>query len=244
MICIPYIIYKIYPPEIRNIGNYKEISSDGLEDMGPMSNQEKLLVVFFALAVLGWGTGTITGINGTAIALAFLAGCLLSDILNWESVLNLWGAWSTLIWYGGIVGLSSTLSNLGFFTWLAEVIQAVVRFDGLNVIFVYFILVFLGLISRYIFASTTAYVASFLPVIFTIGIATGVPLRPLAYLMASSATYGSLLTHYGVALGPVLLATEFVPQSTWWKLGTIMVGFNIVVYFTIGLGYWKLIGIW
>jgi DASS family divalent anion:Na+ symporter len=241
---VPYIIYKIYPPEIKNIDNYKEISSEGLKEMGPMSSKEKLLVVFFILAVLAWSTGTITKLNGTAVAIAFLAACLLSGILDWASVLNLKGAWTTLIWYGGIVGLSSALSKLEFFTWLASAIQGVVSFDGVNSIIVYLVLVILSLVSRYIFASTAAYVASFIPVIFTIGVAAGVPVAPLAFLIAASSAYGALLTHYGGALGPVLFGTGYVTQKTWWKLGAVTVAFNIVVYFTIGLAFWKVIGIW
>lgn len=244
LICVPYILYKIYPPEIKVIENYKEISSEGLKEMGPMSVKEKLLVIFFILAVAAWSTGTFTGINGTAVAIAFLAACLLTDILDWSSVLNLKGAWTTLIWYGGIVGLSSALSNLDFFKWLAAAIQNVVSFDGINVIIVFLILVLLSLVSRYIFASTAAYVASFIPVIFTIGIAASVPVAPLALLIAASSAYGALLTHYGGALGPVLFGTGYVDQGTWWKLGIVTVVFNVIIYFTIGLGYWKLIGIW
>lgn len=33
------------------------------------------------------------------------------------------GGWNTLIWYGGIIGLSSLLSKVKFFEWLAEVFK-------------------------------------------------------------------------------------------------------------------------
>ena len=52
------------------------------------------------------------------------------------------------------------------------------------------------------------------------------------------------MTHYGGAVGPVLFGTGYVPQKTWWEIGAVLVAFNFVLYMTVGLGYWKLIGLW
>ena len=48
--------------------------------------------------------------------------------------------------------------------------------------------------------------------------------------------------HY--AVGPVLFGTGYVPQKTWWKIGAVLVAFNFVLYMTVGLGYWKVLGLW
>lgn len=244
LLAMPYLLYKFYAPEIKEIPNYKEISKNGLDEMGPISRQEKLLALYFVIAVILWSTGSITGFDGTAVALTFLAASFVSGILNWNSILELKGAWSTLIWYGGIIGISGALSSLGFFKWLADTIQANFSFEGLNMYVVLLILVLLSLVVRYIFASVAAYVASFIPVLYTLGLAAGVPPAPLALLIAASAAFGSLLTHYGGAVGPVLFGTGYIKQNTWWKLGGISVAFNVIVYMTIGLAYWKLIGLW
>lgn len=244
LLFMPYLLYKVYPPEIKEIPNYKEISEKGLAEMGPLSRHEKLLAVFFVVAIILWSTGSITGFGGAAVALTFLAACFISGILNWDSILNLKGAWSTLIWYGGIIGISSALADLGFFTWLADVIQTNFSFQGLNMWLVLLVLLILSLLVRYIFASVAAYVASFIPVLYTLGLAAGVPAAPLALLIAASAAYGSMLTHYGGAVGPVLFGTGYVKQKTWWSLGAVSVGVNILIYMTLGMAYWKLLGLW
>jgi DASS family divalent anion:Na+ symporter len=35
-----------------------------------------------------------------------------------------------------------------------------------------------------------------------------------------------------------------VDQTTWWKVGHIVAIICGVIYMTLGLGYWKLLGLW
>ncbi len=244
LIAVPYIIYKMYPPEMTRISNAGELSRQGLAELGPITSKEKLLIVVFILAIIGWATGNITKIDATVIALLFFSICAIFKLISWDNVLKNTGAWSTLIWYGAIIGLSGILAQAKFFTWLAKLTADNVHLAGFNVYLVLFTLVVISLLVRYIFASMGAYVGAFIPVLFTIGLAAQAPAMPLALLIASSAAYGCLLTHYGGAVGPVLFGTGYVDQKTWWKVGAVLAAFNVAVYMIIGLPYWKIIGLW
>ena len=103
----PFILYKLFTPEIRKVENYKEISREGLKDLGRMTVREKFLTAFFVGAVLLWATTGITGFNATAVAILFLTMCLIFGCMTWNDVHQSKGAWDTLIWYGAIIGLSS-----------------------------------------------------------------------------------------------------------------------------------------
>jgi DASS family divalent anion:Na+ symporter len=244
LMLIPLIVYKLYKPEITKINSAKKISTEGLRAMEPLSISEKILSGLFVLAILGWATGKITGFGSSTVALAFLALLLLTKTVSWDSILNSKGGWNTLIWYGGIIGLSSSLAKVGFFKWLAATVQQIVNFDGVNTIVIYFVLVVVSLLVRYIFASTGAYVTTFVPVIYAIGSIANIPMMPFALLIAFATGYGALLTHYGGAVGPVLFGTGYVNQIDWWRIGAVVVGVNLLVYFVIGLPYWKILGMW
>jgi DASS family divalent anion:Na+ symporter len=69
-------------------------------------------------------------------------------------------------------------------------------------------------------------------------------MMPFALLIAFATGYGALLTHYGGAVGPVLFGTGYVNQIDWWRIGAVVVGVNLLVYFVIGLPYWKILGMW
>lgn len=240
----PLIVYKLYPPELKVIPNAQEIADQGLRDIGPMKTNEKILTVLFILAVAAWSTSSLTNFDATAIAIAFVSACLVTRVVSWESVLAEKGAWSTLIWYGGIIGIAGGLAKAGFFGWLAKAIEQNMTLSGYGDIATLSALLFISLIVRYLFASTAAYVTSFIPVLYTIGLVAKVPLMPLALLIAFSSGFGSLLTHYGGALGPVLFGTGYVEQKDWWRVGTAVVVMNCLVYMLIGLPFWKIIGLW
>lgn len=244
LVIAPWIIYKLYKPELDIIPNYKEISKSGLDELGPMSSKEKLLVLFFVLAIVGWAGGNFFKIDGTAVALLFFACSAIFRLISWENVLKNAGAWNTLIWYGVIIGVSGVLAQAKFFTWLATIFAQNVNMAGYSTMLVLGGLTILSVLIRYAFASMGAYVGAFIPVLFTLGLAAGAPTVPLVLLMGASSAYGCLLTHYGGAVGPVLFGTGYVDQATWWKVGAVVAAFNVVVYMTIGMGYWKILGLW
>jgi DASS family divalent anion:Na+ symporter len=244
LVAVPYIIYRLYPPEMKQIADSAELSRKGLAELGPITVKEKLLILFFVLAVLGWATGNITKIDATVVALLFFSLCAVFKLISWDNVLANKGAWSTLIWYGAIIGLSGILAQAKFFVWLAKLTATHIQLTGFNPTLVLFVILIISLLVRYIFASMGAYVGAFIPVLFTIGLAAQAPAMPLALLIAGSAAYGCLLTHYGGAVGPVLFGTGYVDQKTWWKVGAVLAVFNVAVYMIIGLPYWKMLGLW
>lgn len=239
----PYLVYKIYPPELKEVDN-KNIAQEGYSKIGPMSRQEKTLAILFFLAIIGWATGTMTKIDSTAVALALLALSLLTGVISWEKVLASKNAWSTFIWYGGIISLANGLNKAGFFLWLGQVFSQNLNFSGVDSILILGGLIFITIIVRYLFASTIAFVVTFIPVIYTLGAVTHVPAIPLLLMTAASAQIASLMTHYGNAVGTVLYGAGYVPQGTWWKIGHIVMAISMAIYFIVGLSWWKLLGLW
>lgn len=243
LIMLPYIIYKLYPPELKEIDNHA-IAQKGLKEMGPITRREKTLAVLFVLAVIGWATGTITKIDATAVAIGFVAACLATGVVNWGQLLASHGAWSTLMWYGAIISFADGLTKAGFFAWLTKVLAANISFAGYSPYVIIIGLMALSLPTRYFFASQAPFNTTMLPLFFTLGAVAGVPPIPLAFALGAFATYGCLLTHYGNAVAPVLFGPGYVDQATWWKIGTLITLLSGVVFMTVGMAYWKLLGWW
>jgi len=243
LLLAPYVVYKIYPPELKKVDN-KAVAQEGYKKIGLMSRQEKILAVLFIFAIIGWATGTITKIDSTAVALALLSLSLLTGVISWEKVLASKSAWSTFIWYGGIISLANGLNKASFFVWLGNLFSQHLDFTGVNSVAILGGLIFITIIVRYLFASTIAFVVTFIPVIYTLGAVANVPALPLLLMTAASAQIASLMTHYGNAVGTVLYGAGYVPQGTWWKIGHIVMAISMTTYFIIGLSWWKFLGLW
>jgi DASS family divalent anion:Na+ symporter len=52
------------------------------------------------------------------------------------------------------------------------------------------------------------------------------------------------LTHYGTTTGPILFSQGYVTLGEWWRTGAIVGAANLVVWLTVGLAWWRLLGFW
>ncbi|WP_214659254.1 DASS family sodium-coupled anion symporter [Candidatus Formimonas warabiya] len=242
---MPWLVYKVYPPELKAIPESKAIATQGLQELGPMTKEEKYLAFFFLMAILGWATTSITKIDTTIVAISFVSLCLLFGAVKWESLAGNKGAWTTFIWYAGVLGIAATLSDAKFFEWLADVMGKVLPLAGLNPLLVLTVLTILSILPRYLFASTAAFAASFYPVLFAMALAAKIDPMATTLLLSLSLSYGSTLAPYTNAVGPILAGTGYVADSgVWWKLGGLLAIAGTIALLVIGLPYWKLLGLW
>ncbi|WP_312830085.1 anion permease [Pantoea anthophila] len=233
---IPFLTYKIVRPELKKLDNV-HIATAGLQALGPMSPKEKGLIVVFIAALLGWIFSRHLGLNESAVAVIAMVAALIFNIISWNDVLQNKGGWNTLIWYGGIIGLSTTLSKEGIFHWLAEVMSVHLNFLGPENSTI-IIIVLLSLAVRYLFASGGAYVAAMVPVLATVGLVTGAAPVLLALAILFSNSYGGSLTHYGGAAGPIIFAAGYNDIKSWWITGTVITLLTFILHMLIGLPWW------
>jgi DASS family divalent anion:Na+ symporter len=124
-----------------------------------MTVREKMLSCLFCSCARRLGIQQRPGVNESTVAICVMALMLVLKIVTWDDVIKNKGGWNTLIWYGGIIGLSSLLSKVGFFVWLAEALKNNISFDGHgNVAFI--VIVALSILVRYFFASGSAYIVA------------------------------------------------------------------------------------
>ena len=207
------------------------------------SEPEKMLLGVFVLALLGWIFSKSLGVDESTVAIVVMATMLLLGIVTWEDVVKNKGGWNTLIWYGGIIGLSSLLSKVKFFEWLAEVFKNNLAFDGHgNVAF--FVIIFLSIIVRYFFASGSAYIVAMLPVFAMLANVSGAPLMLTALALLFSNSYGGMVTHYGGAAGPVIFGVGYNDIKSWWLVGAVLTILTFLVHITLGVWWWNMLIGW
>ncbi|MBA1394503.1 anion permease, partial [Lactobacillus sp. XV13L] len=77
-IVIPLVIYKLFPPEIKETPNARKWADDQLNAMGPVTKPEKIMAIVFLFAIILWvlsGVIKIPQLDSTFVA--FLAVGLL-----------------------------------------------------------------------------------------------------------------------------------------------------------------------
>ncbi len=243
LLVIPYVIYKLFNPEIKESPEAPELARRELAKMGAMGLGEKGMLAVFLLTLVAWATGQWTGINATAVALGGVAVLLVINVLNWDDVLTEKGAWDALVWFGGLVGLAGGLSKLGVITELSKGLEA--SLGGVNSWLLGFILVVLAYVYvHYLIASMTAHATAFYVPLALVAITLGAPMPLVLMALAFMNSLNASTTHYGSGPSPVFFGAGYIDQGTWWRNGLVVNVVTMGIWLTIGLGWWKVIGLW
>ena len=241
LMLIPLIGYMYERPSVKDIDN-KKIAADGLAELGPMKASEKGLIVIALLAITGWILPTFDiKIDATAVAIVAMIATFVCGIISWDDLLKTKAAWNTLIWFGGILGLSSALTKGKFFEWLAKYLEAHMNF-GLDPFMMLILISIISVVVRYFFASGTAYISAMLPVFLIVGINAGIDPTLLAFIMIGTNAYGGSVTHYGAAPGPIIFSAGCNNVKDWWTVGLISAVVCLVLNYVIGIPWWKITG--
>jgi DASS family divalent anion:Na+ symporter len=218
-----------------------EFAQRELAALGPLSRPEKLMLGVFALVLTLWLTKGWHSIDYDAVALLGVAVLLITRVLDWGDLLAERAAWDVFFWYGGLVQLARLIGEGGVTRWFAQVTAGWIAgwewWAALAAILaVYFY-------AHYGFASITAHATAMFVPFLTVTVAAGTPPYLAVLLLAFFSNLCATLTHYGTTPGPIYFGAEYVPQTTWWRLGLIASLVNIPIWVALGLVWWKLLGL-
>lgn len=242
LLIAPYLIYKIYPPELKYTPEAKDLAKNELVKMGPMSKNEKIVASVFILALTLWATASFTKLDATMVALVCVGIMLVGQAIDWNDVIEEKGAWDTLIWMGALMSLAGALNKLGLIAWFAKMIAGGI--SGVPWMTALGILLVAYMYSHYAFASLSAHVTAMYAAFLAVAVAAGSP--PFLAAMGLGVISGLMggLTHYATGPAPIYFGAGYIPQGTWWKIGFIMSVVNMIIFIGLGGAWWKMLGLW
>ncbi len=242
LLVIPLLIYKLYPPEIKETPGAAKMAKEKLAKMGKLKTSEWIMLGAFVGLLVLWIFGKALSINSTTAAMAGLGFLLFTGVLTWNDVRKEEGAWDTLVWFAALVMMATFLSKLGLIPWFSDAVGA--RMEGISWVPAFGILSLIYFYSHYLFASNTAHVSSMYAPFLAVALVVGTPPLLAALVLAFFSNLFSSMTHYGTGPAPVLFGSGYVDLGTWWKLGGIISVVNIVIWLGIGGVWWKVLGLW
>ncbi|HKX29688.1 MAG TPA: DASS family sodium-coupled anion symporter [Blastocatellia bacterium] len=242
LLIVPQLIYRLFPPEVKHTPGASDFARAELEKMGKMSWQEKVMLGVFAFVAVFWTTTKFHGFDYSVVALAGICILLLAGAISWEDLITERAAWDVFIWYGGLVRMAEALGETGITRKFAQAAA------GFTVGWQWWVaLALLALIyfySHYAFASISAHILAMYTPFLIVVIASGAPSFLAVALLAYLSNLSAGLTHYGTTPGPIFFGSGYVTQQKWWKLGLIASIPNLVIWSSIGLVWWKILGWW
>jgi L-tartrate/succinate antiporter len=240
LLALPLVLYKLYPPEVKQAPEIPRWAADELEQMGPISRGEVMLLGVITVAFASW-VGGAPYLDPAMTAILAVLGMILLGIITWDDVLGNREAWNTMIWFATLVTMSNGLKSLKFVDWVATVITP--RLTGLSVLGSVIGLVGVFFVLHYFFASVTAHTVTLFPVF--LGVAVHLPGpsgKAWALLLAYSVGLMTILTPYAGGHLAVYYGSGYIRGRDFWVLGLALSSFFFAVYIAMILPWLSFLG--
>ncbi len=242
LMVVPWVMSKIYRPTVTKTPDAPQEARDQLRKAGPMSRKEWIMAGTFILLLMLWCLSDVLSVDATTTAFAGIGILLITGVLSWKNLAENTSAWSTLVFFGVLVGMANELNELKVIDWVGDSVAGAV--GSLPWVIAFVILTLVYFYSHYLFASNTAHVVAMYAVFVGAAIATGAPPLFSALVFGFIGNLFGGLAHYSSGPAGVIYGSGYVKTSEFFLIGFIMSVVNILIWSIVGGGWMKLIGIW
>ncbi len=242
LMLLPYLVKRYFPEELTEKIDFKKLAKDKLKELGPIKNNE-WIVIFTLIGILVlWVMGAKYGISQISAPLMGLSILLVTKILSFDEILEEKEAWNIFVWFSVIVMLSQNLQSCGVITHFSEILKEFIPnknwYSGLfSITLVYFY-------SHYLFAGALSHISSMYSIFLALALGVGAPPVLSALVLAFSSSLFMAITHYSGASTALIFSNSSIDISKWWKIGFNISGINLAIWSTIGVAWWKFLGLW
>jgi len=232
-IIIPWILYKIFPPQIKDTPEAPLHAKKELKKMGAMKKDEIITALVFTLLVVFWALSSVLDINKTIIAFLGFGLLLVTNVFKVKDIKNEGEALSTMIWFAILFIMSSQLNTLGFMDYVGNIMA--VQIEGINKHIAFVLLVFVYIIFHYLFVSQTAHMMALLGVFLGAGKTLGIDPVQLALMLLFATNYFSVITPQGSSCNILYISSGYITPKEVYKFGGILTFLSFIIYMIVGL---------
>jgi sodium-dependent dicarboxylate transporter 2/3/5 len=235
-----YVTKLLIPPRMGSLPGGMDVIDDELESLGPMTREEKLVLVVFAATAVAWISRSfvleplIPGIDDSMIAIAgalalFLIPAREADgsftlLLDWETAVGI--PWGIILLFGGGLSIAAGFDESGLAEWIGSQLGGL---EGVSIVLIMAVVVLLTIFMTEV-TSNTASTAMLMPIMASL--AVGLAVHPYG-IMIAAATAASFAFMLPVATPPnaVVFGSGYItmPQMAKTGLGLNVIGVVLVL---------------
>lgn len=232
---LPLVLYGLIRPEVRATPEAPAAARRALRDLGPLTRDERIVLVVFVAMVALWASAAIVGTDPTAVAFLGLGVLLATGVITLKDIGTQGDVLATFIWFAILFTLSNQLNELGFMGFvgarLAGALESLASPSaGVLLVAVYVLL-------HYLFVSQTAHLLALFAVFLDVGTTLGVNATLLAFQLLWATDYFSAITPQGSSANLLFAGSGYLSHGTLYKLGAVTTAVSFVVFAVIGTAW-------
>ena len=232
IVMIPLLVSKLFPHRVGETPEAPAAARAELASMGPLSRDEWITAVTFAVMVTGWVLADTLKVNVTSIAFMGFGVLLVAGVLTLDDIAKQGDTLATFLWLAVLFALSGQLNELGFMGYVGERLAA--RLGGLSWPATYVTLIALYVGIHYLFVSQSSQALALLGVFLDVGVRGGVPAPLMAYGLLFATCYFSVITPQGGSQNIIFAASGYLTQRELYTLGLLTTLAFMAVFLLVG----------
>jgi len=237
---IPWVLMKVYPPEIKETPNAPQIAQEALDTMGPVHKNEWIMAsVFIGMVGLWIASSFYPAINKTAVAFLGLGILMLTNIFTLKDLHGEGQALETLVWFAILYSMSVFLNKFGFMGWIGD--SAALMVNGMSWPVAYVLLILTYVLIHYFFVSQTAQMLALFSVFLGVAVKAGVPAELMALMLLFATNFNAIITPQGSSANVIYVGSGYLEAGEIYRVGGIVTAVNTLVFLTVGTAWILLI---
>lgn len=229
LIAIPYVLYKLFPPDNKYTPEAPEIARKGLQEMGPMTMKEWIMGSTFLGMILLWAFSPLLNINLAIVAFLGLTILILANVYTIEDIREGGGdALETYIWFAILYMISTALNEMGFMKILGA--QLATYIGDYSWVTVYVLLIVIYIVIHYLFVSQTAHLLALYAVFLQVAVNAGVPAALMAFMLSFSTNLFAAISPQASSSNVLFAGSGFLPSRDIYRQGAVVTALNTVIF--------------
>jgi len=233
LIALPWLVYKLYPPQVRRSAAVPRWAAQELQKLGGLTRKEGIMAALVTGALAFW-IGGASLIDPAMVALAGISLMIVFDLVDWNDIAGNRTGWNVFISFGTLIVLADGLAKVGVIDWVGRAVSTLLAGHSPIVVLTMFVVLFF--VVHYMFASLTAHATALMPVMLAAGVSVpGMPVRTFTMLMCFSLGLMGVLTPYATGPAPVYFGSGYIERRDFWRLGFIFGLIFLIALLVIGI---------
>ncbi len=229
LIAIPFVLYKLFPPENKYTPEAPKMAKQALQEMGPMGKHEWIMGITFFGMILLWALSPVLNIDLAIVAFLGLSVLILANVYTLDDIRQGAGdALETYVWFAILYMMSTALNDMGFMKTLGAQIATII--SGYNWVTVYILLTVLYVVIHYLFVSQTAQLLALYAVFLQVAVNAEVPAALMAFMLSFATNYFAVITPQASSSNVLFAGSGFLPTEDIYKQGAVITVLNTVIF--------------
>lgn len=229
---IPWMLYRIYPPELKETPDAPKNAAAALEHMGAISRNEWITAAVFISMLTLWALSGLFPIDKAAVAFGGLGILMATKVFGIEDFRSQGEALSTLIWFAILFGLSTQLAEQGFMNTIAE--HFTQYLNGFSWGIIYVVLIAIYVLIHYLFVSQSAHLLALFGIFLSVGVQAGVPGELMAMMLLFATNFNATLTPQGSSCNAIYLSSGYISARDIYIYGGAVTLLTFCIFILIG----------